>query len=344
MNHQAPPVRSGFNFNRLPIEETATVLRELSHSLLDAALDHAEEPDLNCLLDLRPTRFHKSGRMGPLTLYDRFRLGTLAFRRGLARLLGKDRQKSGYLQMLAKYDALVNRGGGRLSPGVRRRLLSDILVENLSDPRPQFLPEDFWQLAGDLAWQDLQFQYEAGRRVARFLRTQVVFNQGEIPRPLFSARVFWALLVLARPQRRRWGKKRKIAVAMTRLAREGRRLIAAGGWAGFWDQWLICEYLRGHPQAISGHDAVFEAALRALPLLTEARLELTLEGNWSQAPHQQGLMAAANWREQMPSWMPAWYLTFEADEPTRPRGGWLRRLFGFLRRDGKGANIPAEPF
>ena len=320
MTATEPPVRTGFDFTNLPLQEVTAVLQTLAYELLDSSLTTDKPPGLNAALDLGPSPIYRNQKSEPCTLYDRLLLARLKIANWKRRFQGTAQRKNAYLQVLDRYDVLVRHAAtGKLSAGVRRHLLTGELIRHIQGPVGGALPEDFWRLAGELAWQDMQFQFNVSRKITRVLRKKVVFNIGEIPRVTLSPRVFWTLLVLAKPPRSRFGKRKKIALAMAILAGEGRRQIVAGGWATFWDQWLICEYMRHFPQTILGHDALLESAIRVLPLMAEASVELPFAGNWGAANRQTGMIAAATWREGMPSWMPAWYRTFSLVEEDPPR-------------------------
>lgn len=134
------------------------------------------------------------------------------------------------------------------------------------------LPDLYWPLAANAAWQDGEFQIRVGYAAWNYLRHTEILTQNESSIPSLSTNTFWALLLMLEPepqantvkvpvmkQRSQGESQLPGTFSPTWVGREAGALrtaaliqASAPGWAEFWDQWLIAQAIRAWQPSPSG--------------------------------------------------------------------------------------------
>ncbi|HSR49455.1 MAG TPA: hypothetical protein VLV83_01430 [Acidobacteriota bacterium] len=114
----------------------------------------------------------------------------------------------------------------------RREILGKMWDE--LDGRPGgTIPDVLWELAGEAAFTDSQFQRRAAETALEHLK-QKLFLVDDLAPLRFHPNAFWLLLAMAE-------------LEAPRLQRLARRKALEGGWVGEWEAWLIRLLQRSHP-------------------------------------------------------------------------------------------------
>ncbi len=175
---------------------------------------------------------------------------------------------------------------------------------------PNFLPDDFWHMVGQIAWQDIFFQKTAAYKIRNYFRDRVVFTLGDKAVTVLSPNTFWILIALARrteplhnnPQ---VNKELYIEAMKQVLAIVEHHVQQAEKWAGFWDQWVIWKALQCRPAGIKNFKSQLRTAIADLPIfeyMGSASLEQEKSGTEVEKNEHPLVMADPAWKKDIPDW------------------------------------------
>lgn len=322
-----PPSPSRLDLTRLSINEIAKSLRLLAEQILSDLLASLPTKSLNdylaqsYLLNLADVQIPEAAATRPRTGR---RWPWTARRQAIPRpaVPPSIREKSPSWASLAARatDGYLNDQGWRIQAEQQ-------LANQLFPVQPPLLPIMFWEIAGDSAWLDLDFQKSAAEQVRAVLSTRYLFSikgrwtivssqaekppagkdVGANPVARFSPRTFWSLIALlpctptlASGPAAEFEKRRQAAVGLQNMAR---MQVIFPGWANFWDQWLVKEFFTWwQPKEEPNNTAIYHSLLK-LPYLQTARPGAPL-----QSPDQTGTdteidLAHPDWEAERPLWM-----------------------------------------
>lgn len=289
-----PPELPGLDFAVLSVAELVATLSAIGQILLCNLLHGGYLPDWSLLLPLEQAQI----------------LGGTSQKRGY----GIARQKKPSSPEEPTKQAIA----GQLSLPEWRSRIQNWLRCLFGCPLSTRLPDDLLPILGEAAWRDLDFQYWVAAQVRIYLRPRVLIEPGEMPFAQLSPKTMWALIALSgsrisHPRRSLNPKRRATLIAAKRLRiAGGEQALATGGWAGFWDQWVISEALRHWPDALKPLDVQLHNALTSMPLLATTSPEMTAQRNGKKGKTKSILLAASNWKEGIPPWF------FDLHKTTEP--------------------------
>jgi hypothetical protein len=161
-----------------------------------------------------------------------------------------------------------------------------------SKKSPKYMPDALWPLIGAMAWDDSVFQSRLATEIAAALRKRFLFLNGELPKISLRPEVFWLILELTH--------------SVPTIHQITRQCYQHGGWAGFWEQWLLMELLQRSVIQLKPELKDLLIGLPILSLSNYGKLKKKLmRDNIPKPPsivdhkwHQ----AVPSWFEQMPDW------------------------------------------
>lgn len=311
--------RLPLDFAQIPMDAGVALLQRLALRLLDLLLAKETAPATLATwlsdADLRLLNGPSSGQLrrnayAQLPSNDRWgvlrlRLGTF-WRRLRGRPLRYDYSRS-----------LGDAARGRSAPWLARIQAQIESERRLGGIGATSIPRDWWSLVGERAWRDPDFQHAVSRRVHAYLHQRMLFQRGELPAPHFAPQSFWLLIALtANGKQKGWqswlGRGRWRAERLQLLRTLAQAEVGRLQWAGIWDQWLVIETTQRWPGCTRSLPATLHAALAALPLL--AQLPEAFQFARQQDEAADLPLATVDWQKDLPSWLPAYYYSFAADE------------------------------
>ncbi len=162
---------------------------------------------------------------------------------------------------------------GKLTPESALKTMLETKREALNLSWYELVPSAYWPFVIQSAWEDLNFQFELAAFVRRTLRGRVLFEANDSHCPVFSSNTLWALILLlkhpggpGKPAAYPLEWLQEAAISLREVALQQ---IGSSGWAGFWDQWLICEALRVWKPVPEKNLAPFFRSLLDLPFVKE---------------------------------------------------------------------------
>ncbi len=187
--------------------------------------------------------------------------------------------------------------GQRLPPAGWRRWLS---WRRPAIQTVHRLPAPLWPLVAEMAWSGPTVTQEVANTILGYLHPRKLMLDGTRPVPQIRCQSWWLLLDLIATPRlvdavgwwyESWA--RRLALRVSVLAREQ---YQSGGWAGFWDQWLIRELARRHWENGGRVGEHARCVLEQLPWKNSAAGMLSEDAE---------LPAVVDpvWRAQAPSWL-----------------------------------------
>jgi hypothetical protein len=305
------------HLNAVALSETVAILRPMMHEIVMKILqaqDDAPPAPPPVLLDLLQ-------RQPVDQLWEKisgdFNSRPHMLKRGI-KPVGRDLTVYDPAYFLRQAGAAVM---GAVAPDSVIRSLFELKIDALFLTGYDCVPFPYWPFVAQSAWEDLTFQFELGLTIRRKMREQVWLEVNEAHCPTFSLNTFWALILLlphpqgglirrflpalnTSPQGCRaflWGlfRRRKttlpvedysvkwLAGMADSLREDALRQVAQPGWAGFWDQWLICKALQIWKPWPEKKLEPFFHALLLLPLVQE-KLQSQVEEY-----RQQGILKTA---------------------------------------------------
>lgn len=271
---------SRIDFTRLPIEETAVILRRLIDHILDKLLDPGSKPgqppgevaplELAALLTGKEIQLLDSASIWVVKRKGFRQRIKRNFRDELPRALRKVVKKS--VSPKKKVSAFEWQIG-----------VSNRLSLACGGTAGDGLPDGFWPLVAKAAWCEPGFQHSTGMKIVQWLRSMRLFYPYQIPVANFTLSTFWVLIAMMKPKPLKWrcwiSKKERAGVRVCRrLFREAHMQAMVNGWADFWDQWLIRLAVQRWPEGIKGMDTRLCRAILALPLLVNNEWSKTCTG------------------------------------------------------------------
>ena len=241
--HPAYSFRNGFDFTTIPVEDAARLLRTLGDTLFQALLAGESRPDLAKLTGDKAWSALQHPMPGWVwqTMYPR---------RDSYRLVMKARSRQPNDLWQGQF--------------VRQIALEMQLTQRFR------APDTWWELIGQRAWLDLNFQRRVRYAVIKHMKTSVLFSLSQLPHPRFHPNSFWLLIALteAPASSPYWRFRRRQGIAST-LHRIAVRQSLNEHWASIWDQWLIITaILSWHKEQERPAPELWNAIL-ALPLLRQ---------------------------------------------------------------------------
>ncbi|MCP4111362.1 MAG: hypothetical protein GY749_38505 [Desulfobacteraceae bacterium] len=332
-------INNSLDFSVLPFDNAVSLLQKLGKSLL---LDILREdslkypPDLFSMQDLqlliRPRQFNwlnLSSVRRMLTnkassvkqLIKKNWSGKLSFKEIFKQLAVLLKQAwSGFFKGLSwfledifirdlKFEGLLfqamtgNLASGDIGYRLWRRI--DLYFGGTS---PNFLPDDFWYMVGQIAWQDICFRKTVAHTTRNYFRDRVIFTPDDKTVTILSPNTFWVLIVLAgkKPLHKKpWPVpvNRKIYMKAMKhvLSIAEFHVQKAEKWAGFWDQWIIWKALQHQPASIYNFNGQLRAAIADLPIF-EYMGSACLYKNEAKENEQRLILADPTWRKEIPDW------------------------------------------
>ncbi len=280
--HPAYSFRNGFDFKTIPVEDAARLLRTLGNTLFQALLAGESRPDLAKLTGDEAWRALQHPLPGWVWQ-------AMSPRRDLYGLVMKARSRQPNALWRGQF--------------VRQLALEMQLTQRFRAPYP------WWELIGQRAWLDLNFQRRVRYAVIKHMKTRVLFSLSQWPHPRFHPNSFWLLIALTdvpapAPHWRFW-RRQGIAATLHRIAV---RQSLNEQWAGIWDQWLILTaILRWHREQERLPPELWNAIL-ALPLWRALPSTGHLPALPDAVPETSGItLARADKEDVLPPWLPDYF-------------------------------------
>ena len=283
-----------FNFNLLAIEgvskpmvDASIILRNLVERLVEQLFSQKSPADrrppaLTTLLSPQEAR--------ALTEVHLWKL------KGTRSTVQVPKKRNARLKTVLK-DLVSKAVSGEVKPREWQTTFHDRLVWALGGgTQGSGLPHVLYPVVEKAAWSDLRFQRSMALRVYDYLRERVLFIPGERLDPGFSPRAFQALIGLAEPGE---SPGQKMFLRMVEEIREeAREHVLVEGWAGFWDQWLICVARQKWPLAFEREKSRFCRSLLALPLFSKRS---------TPSPQQRLYVPKRSIPDRFKKWLPSFF-------------------------------------
>lgn len=246
------------DFTSLPVGEVAMILRSLGQRLFLAALGGETRPDICEVLSDQDVSTLANSNIWRTPLARRMRQSQRNLRMDLPNGLKTPIEKA---------------WAGNLTSSQWRTRVRDRLAQAFGGGACQILPDAFWPLVAQMAWNDLSFREEILQASYESLKHELPLMSGTPHQLTLNPGCFWTLILLTSDQTPfsafLSGHRERVGV-VSALRRAAASQLITAGWAGFWDQWLIQRALKNWPQAVDELDRVSRRILAGLPLIKDA--------------------------------------------------------------------------
>jgi len=272
------------NFSGLPVPEAVEMLRRLALGLLSELIDTtaiagrsmkaAPQPDLHKYLLHDQIKKLAASAIWKVQYKRAFKRIGAAMRENLPRAMKR---------------LITRTGKGKVNLRQWLRAANNRVAYALGGTKGNGLPDDLWALAAGMAWNDPGFKLTVSLKLYDWLRKQQVLVPYDLPVIVLHPNTFWILIALttARPKKSgRWYSRKRRARVRTalHLQEEAKFQILSGGWASFWDQWLIQLTTQRWPQGYMQLDSRLCKAVMSLPLLNISSDSRFCSGKKARAP------------------------------------------------------------
>jgi len=275
------------DYRALPLDQEVALFRRIGMQTLMALLREKRLPDLPTMLTKTYVQANRP-QLFPTTWLRRYLVyGQQAFWDDLGLSLGESFRHLRTRRWRAAYQAMQ-----QLPPRIGLTTRFNRLERTLGTGSAEAIPADLVALVAVAAWGDLTFQHELATKLRTYLRQSVLFTQRDKALVLLSPNTFWILLALtpiptvfsfAWLTRDYWLARWAARHLQQAATQHG---LAAAGWAGFWDQWVIWNAMTHTPDAVVRLDPALYNAITALPIF-----QWTVPPAYQQSPTEADAMA-----------------------------------------------------